>query len=58
MKNTSRIKSIISIICIVIIAICLFIWTFNKQKEENRWFAVFVPATFVVVCTGSNPSIL
>lgn len=43
MKNTGRIKSIISIICIVVIAICLFIWTFNKQKEENRWFAVFVP---------------
>ena len=36
MKNTGRIKSIISIICIVIIAICLFIWTFNKQKEENQ----------------------
>jgi simple sugar transport system substrate-binding protein len=43
MKNTGRIKSIISIICIVVIAISLFIWTFNKQKEENRWFAVFVP---------------
>lgn len=43
MKNTGRIKTTISIICIVVIAISLFIWTFNKQKEENRWFAVFVP---------------
>ena len=43
MKNTRRIKTTISIICIVVIAISLFIWTFNKQKEENRWFAVFVP---------------
>ena len=43
MKNTGRIKTTISIICIVVIAISLFIWTFNKQKEENIWFAVFVP---------------
>ena len=40
MKYTNRVKSIIGIICITVIAVVLLIWTFGKDKEENKWFAV------------------
>ena len=43
MKYTKTIKTIIGVICIITIAIALLFWTFNKNKEENSWFAVFVP---------------
>ncbi len=43
MKYTKSIKTIIGAVCIFVIAIALLFWTFNKSKEENSWFAVFVP---------------
>ncbi len=43
MKYTNRVKSIIGIICIIVIAVVLLIWTFGKDREENKWFAVFIP---------------
>jgi simple sugar transport system substrate-binding protein len=43
MKYTKTIKTIIGVICIITIAIVLLFWTFNKNKIENSWFAVFVP---------------
>jgi simple sugar transport system substrate-binding protein len=43
MKYTKTIKTTIGVICIITIAIALLFWTFNKNKIENSWFAVFVP---------------
>lgn len=43
MKISNSVKTVIGALCIIVMAIVLLFWTFNKNKEENSWFAVFVP---------------